>query len=270
MLTGESIKDYDVYFATKQTTEAVAKYYVRKFIETKKPINEPYVTEETITNIRGEAEDRITIRVQSAGIAGEQATNTQNYEYFESGQTDGSDAEAFFDQFAEETEGALYRPVFMSQNAITLSNKLQVVIRFFGSPEEIHRNYDFDHCKCWYRLQNNHLELLPSAMESLLSRTIHYTGSLYPLCSMFRLRKFIDRGWRVSAGEMLKIGWQISELNLNDMATLREQLTGVDAAYFHELIRILTEAKKPTDEHPKGKDINSTYIATIIDRVFST
>lgn len=263
MLLGEPIKDYDVYFKTQEATLAVAKYYVDQFIATKQPLITPEVFTETITNIKGEAEDRVVIKVQSAGIAGEVDTPAQSYEFFEQGQADGSDAEAFFDQFVEADTDKSYRPIFMSQNAISLSNKVQIVIRFYGNPEEIHRNYDFEHCKNWYDYDTNHLELLPAALESLMSKTLRYTGSLYPVCSIFRLRKFIERGWKVSAGEMLKIVWQCTELNLKDPHTLREQLTGVDAAYFHELIAILTDATAK-------KDINATYVATIIDRVFNT
>ena len=38
-----------------------------------------------------------------------------------------------------------YRPIFLSTNAITLSDKIQLVIRFYGEPSEILDNYDFLH-----------------------------------------------------------------------------------------------------------------------------
>jgi len=75
------------------------------------------------------------------------------------------------------------------------------------------------------------------------------------------MKKFLDRGWRISAGEMLKIMWQISELDLKDQDMLREQLTGVDMAYMHELIAALKDVS--------ADKINSTYIAEIIDRIFN-
>nr|MCU0343906.1 T9SS type A sorting domain-containing protein [Ignavibacterium sp.] len=45
-----------------------------------------------------------------------------------------------------------YRPVFISENAITLSDKVQLVIRFYGTPAEIHDNYDYAHCMCYFDL----------------------------------------------------------------------------------------------------------------------
>ena len=41
-----------------------------------------------------------------------------------------------------------YRPVYLTSNAITLSDQIQIVIRFWGEVEEIHKNYDFAHCTC--------------------------------------------------------------------------------------------------------------------------
>jgi len=148
----------------------------------------------------------------------------------------------------------------MSQNAITLSDSMQIVIRFFGEPERIHDNYDFAHAMCYYDYHNNHLELKAEAMQCMLSRTLVYRGSLYPIASIFRMKKFIERGWKINAGQQLKIMWQINELNLKDPQQLYEQLTGVDMAYMYQLISAI-----------KGVDperLNQAYIAEIIDRIF--
>lgn len=273
MLMGERINDFDFYMRTKDSTTALARYYTDKFVKDNQPNIEPVVEHQTIRNIKGEAEDRVVIKVQSSGVASEN-TNDSNYQYYE--MTDGrygDGAEEYIDQaissMTEETEDEekeKYRPIFMSQNAISLSNKVQLVIRFYGSPEEIHRNYDFCHAKSYYDYDKDELVIPAEAMESMMSKTLYYEGSLYPICSLFRLRKFIDRGWSVSAGEILKIAWQVSELDLSDIEVMREQLTGVDAAYFHEIIKILEKGKESDD----AKEIDSTYIATIIDRVFNT
>lgn len=245
MLLGEKVNDYDVYFRDIKTTEAVAKYYVKKFLEK----NEGYdieVRRETIKNIKDEEEDRVTIFVSSGGVALD-----------EDNQTDYMDQE---DQ-PEPEENGLYRPIFLSQNAITLSDKFQIVIRFYGEPDQIHRNYDFVHAMNYYDFKENHLELKPEALECLLSRTLVYRGSLYPIASLFRTKKFIERGWRISAGEQLKIAWQISELDLTNKAVLREQLTGVDQAYLSQLINALEQI----DDKDK---LNSTYVGSIIDKIF--
>lgn len=265
MLLGEKINDFDIYFRDQATTVAVAEYYVAKFNEKNKvdvaeglTHYEPKVQTATITNIKGEAENRVLIYMKSAGVAAEEQVE---YDYFEMQATDDK-LNAFVESLneAENDTKEKYRPVFLSQNAITLSHKLQIVIRFFGEPTEIHRNYDFQHAMCYYDSGSGEMVLPAEALECLLSRTLIYKGSLYPICSVFRAKKFIERGWRISAGQLLKIMWQISELDLKNMETLREQLTGVDAMYFYQLM----EAVKNLDT----SKIDATYIATIIDRIF--
>ena len=265
MLLGEQVNDFDFYFRTKASALLVAHYYVNKFnkdnnLKTKDGVKSctPIVKEETLQNIKGEDEDRVTIFMKSAGVASE---GQEDYQYFE--MTTGGELSAFSESLGEKETAdkkEKYRPVFMSQNAITLSDKVQLVTRFYGEPDKIHDNYDFVHACCYYDYGAKSLVFPPEAMEALLSRTLIYRGSLYPIASIFRTKKFIERGWRITAGQQLKIMWQISELDLTDDVVLREQLVGVDMAYMHELV----EALKCVD----SEKINSSYVATTIDRIF--
>lgn len=280
MVLGEPIKDFDIYFKTKECVEEVAKYYVAKFNELNKgkTPHKPFVKLDTIINSKGVDEERVLIWIQSDGIVAE--NNSVDILGIHPSELDNEMGEEYIPEYnlgiqtseidlneneSKDTKGK-YRPVFLSQNAITLSDKIQIVIRFYGDPEEIHENYDFVHCTNWYDYKNNHVELRQQALESLMCKQLYYVGSLYPVCSIFRLRKFIERGWKISAGEMLKIVWQCSELDLNDINVLKEQLTGVDALYFFKFLDIIKDIKN--DDPEKG--INSTYVATIIDRVFNS
>lgn len=259
MLLGEEVKDYDLYFTTKDSAAKVASYYVKRFLKFHPDCKiQPEVQV---------SETRVRIHIQSAGVAGE--GGDQGYEYFEMNPRDEHSAELFLDTAEKPKEDHKdkepFRPRFLSENAISCSDKVQVVIRFFGSLEEIHRNYDFDHCKCGYHYGTDTLHTPVEALHSLMSRTLRYSGSLYPLCSLFRLRKFVDRGWHISAGEILKIGFQVSELDLQNVSVLREQLVGVDMAYFYELLKVIEDEK----ENRSGKPIDSTYLASVIDRVFN-
>jgi len=158
-------------------------------------------------------------------------------------------------------KGERYQPSFLSENAITLTNKVQLITRFYGEPNEIHDNYDFVHAKCYWDNGIGELILPAEALECMLSRTLRYAGSLYPIASIFRTKKFIERGWRISAGEQLKIMWQISEINLRDPDVKREQLTGVDYAYLHMLIDALVNVKP--------EKLTSNYVCEVIDRIFN-
>jgi hypothetical protein len=162
------------------------------------------------------------------------------------------------------SEKPKYRPIFMTSNAITLSNKIQLVTRFYGTPEEIHSNYDFTHCTNYWLSGTNELVLRPEAMECLLAKELRYQGSKYPLCSIIRTRKFIRRGYSINAGQYLKMCFQLSELDLTNVKVLEDQLTGVDTAYFTQLIE---RCKRDLKSNPET-GINSTYIVSLVDHMF--
>lgn len=267
MLLGEKVNDFDLYFTDHETTKAVAEYYVKRF-EVKNRHGIPCAI--TVDDQEG----RVRIIVKSAGIASEEGAEAE-YEYFEGSPEDraagyvgevmgdpGEIEEAYqaTEEAALNTDGGDYRPVFMSTNAITLSDKIQIVLRFYGDADTIHENYDFVHCTNYWTSKDGNLTLRQPALESLLCKELRYVGSKYPVCSVIRLRKFIRRGWVVNAGQILKMMMQVSELDLTDPAVLQDQLTGVDSAYFIEL---MTKVK----EHDPEK-VNAAYLVEIIDRMF--
>ncbi len=264
MLLREKVNDFDVYIRSREALLAIAHYYVKRFeVKNKLPI---YVDDRDA--------NRVKIVVKSAGIASSQGTD-KPYEYFER-RPDGEYVEYIdgvmtdpgaIEEANERLQEALpdddthtYKPVFLSSNAISLSGKVQIVLRFYGEPEEIHKNYDFVHCTNYWTSWDKKLILNQPALTSLLEKDLKYVGSLYPVCSMFRIRKFTARGWTINAGQMLKIAMQISKLNLEDIKVLEDQLVGVDVSYFVELVARLRE-KDPVK-------VNTAYLIEIIDRLF--
>lgn len=275
MLMGEQPNDYDFYFRTRKTALLIASYYVDQFNQGNKLRSlydyEAIVKEEPRVNCKGIEEDRIIIYMRSAGVAAE---DQSTYKYFES--EEDHETESFIDSLAyqlkeqpadtiEEVVEVLkekkrYRPVFLTDNAITLSDKVQLIVRFYGDIDAIHTNFDFAHAMCSYSYFDDELLLPAESLEALLSRTLVYKGSLYPIASIFRIRKFIERGFRISAGQLLKIIWQVNELDLSNNAVLMDQLIGVDVAYMRELIERI--------QNEKAFKIDSAYVASLIDEIF--
>ncbi len=261
-LTGTDVNDFDVFFRNKETTEAVAEYYVARFKN-----NPPTRFKDQpgrLVDIRVDSSgERVKIVVKSAGVASEDGSNS--YKYFEQYATD-EPGDQFLDEVTKDAqdtvaEGEKYRPVFMSANAITLSHKIQVVVRFYGEAEEVHSSFDFVHCTCWWDSKDRKLMLPPAALEAMLAKELIYTGgSKYPICAMIRTRKFLGRGWHITAGQYLKIAWDISQLDLTNIETLEDQLVGVDSAYFLQVIAALRD---------KGQEkIEVAYHFELIDRIF--
>lgn len=273
MLMGEKVNDFDIYFRTKETVRRVADYYVAQFEKSRNEQNGVPV-EICVEELKDtDDKDRVRIVVKSAGVAGE--NQSQDYQYFEFGNDHDAGEyvdEAFdpidtIEELAEQVSEKedkdskpKYSPVFLSSNAISLRGRIQLILRFYGDPEEIHESYDFVHCMNYWESGTNNLVLRPESLEAMLSRTLVYKGSKYPICSVIRSRKFIERGWRINAGQYLKMAMQISDLDLHDYKVMEEQLTGVDVAYFMEVVQ------KLKDKNPEK--VESTYLIEIIDRMF--
>ena len=133
-----------------------------------------------------------------------------------------------------------YTISFISSMAITLTDKIQITIRFYGEPDKIHENYDFVHCTNYWTSWDKELVIRPNALKAIKGKKLLYIGSKYPIASIVRIKKFVDRGWKISAGELLKMSLQINELNLEYKEQLKEQLTGM---YSKDLSNVVKDTK---------------------------
>jgi hypothetical protein len=267
MLLREDVNDFDCYFTNKETTKAVAEYYVKQWNESNG--DNGYVLDGAVKNdenpdSKGGAAlnmtpDRIKIIFDSTGVAKEDGALDDSSEIEE--WPDGKPA-------VDPETLPKFRPIYLSNNAVTLSNQIQIVIRFYGDPDNIHQHYDYVHCTNYWLSKTRELTLKQPALEALLAKELRYIGSKYPLASIIRTRKFINRGWTINAGQYLKMGFQLSELNLKDVAVLEDQLTGVDVAYFNHLINALQQHSDSQKEAGKEFILDYYYLATIIDKIF--
>ena len=75
----------------------------------------------------------------------------------------------------------------------------------------------------------------------------------------------MDRGWqRPHAGHMLVLTQELAKLDWNDPHTWYDQLTGVDFAYFHEVI---ARIRKLLAEGVGMEEIVHSYLAQIVEEV---
>ncbi len=273
----ETPHDFDVYIRSRNVLVRLIQYYLDVFNEAN---NTKAVLFDSLDIIEGKLiEDdyqppylqgvskgmmqrvpygdlRIFIRSAGAAAENQEALSPENMEKVQNGEE------------VPEAEGSKYRPVFVSANAITLSDKIQLITRFWGEAEEIHENFDFIHCTNYWESWTSKVIFNPGAMESYIAKTLHYQGSKFPLCSIIRLRKFIKRGWQINAGQMLKMMYQVSKFDLNDIGTLENQLTGVDSLYFNSLIHTITKAKEEAAKNGEVFEIDAEYIAVLVDKIF--
>lgn len=268
MLLREGVNDFDVYFKTHEAANAVAAYYVDRFNGLE------HITHH-IEGVNHEDKDgnpACKIMIKSAGVA--KFGKASDYKYFEGVQDVQQQGEETAEYIAnvtdhsdlEEKRKALppFSPIFASTAAIMLTGKVQLCFKFFGTPEEIHETYDFVHATNYWTSWDRKVVLNEDALESLLTKELHFMNSKYPLSAIIRTRKFIQRGWTINAGQYLKMAMSLNELDLTNPDVLEDQLTGVDVAYFNQIIQILR------DKQSKDSDfkLTSSYLATLIDKIF--
>lgn len=294
LLMNQEPHDYDIYFTDFETTLAVVNYYVDianvvtnrsdiKVITGKDYQNEKEklckafdipieefddLTDEQHEEIpwymkqrfHGWDPKRIRIFVQSSGVVRAKDEPEQPDEDLITDPEPPKKPE----KKGKKDKPEPYRPKFISSNAITLSDKIQLINRFYGPADKIHETFDFVHCFNYWTSKDRELVLNVDALEAILDKRLVYKGSKYPLCTILRMRKFLKRGWTINAGQIVKACFQLSKLNLSDVTVLEDQLVGVDTTYFRTLVDTI-QGELQTNRDLK---IDETYIATLIDEIF--
>jgi len=262
MLLNEPVNDYDIYLMDMDVCKKVAQYYSKSFDdiiifdgrERQKLVdtyneNFAYKSDKDTLAIDGNNSYSISLR---------NLKEDQIKLYFEGARGGLRVNEGL------EADKLNYTPMYFSPNAISLSNNLQIVLRFWGNAEQIHKTFDFIHATNYFTFKEGLVRNLP-AIESILTKQLKYQGSYYPVTSIIRAKKFIKRGFNITAGELLKIMFQISALDLTNPDVLEEQLIGVDVAYFDLIITALRN-KFETDKNFK---LSAEYFNLLIDKIFN-
>lgn len=200
LLQDISPNDYDVYTKTKEDCELIARYYVELFNWDNQLEQDEYRKATVV--VEGD-------KVKVIQPAMEGATIKQDVSKF--------------------------RPIFISPNAITLKGNVQLIFRFYGEPEKLVREFDFEHCTGYFNrvswenvVYKNELVLNEDMLMSVLTKELKYRHGKYPVSSLLRLQKYIQRGYTIPTGELIKLALDISKLNLSDSQVFSDQLSGVD------------------------------------------
>lgn len=104
-----------------------------------------------------------------------------------------------------------YHVKLITDNAINLSDKIQLIIKFTGSPSEVTDKFDWQHIKSYYDCNTEKLHLTSDVYQLVVEKDLIYTGSDYPLSSLMRLKKYIKKGWNVSNTTILHIALDFVE-----------------------------------------------------------
>jgi len=239
MLMGEKVNDYDIYFKDF--------HFALKFAE-------------KMCNIRNKSLKTSARQIYAETIEFVDSKGETGERIFIKNSAKGKEERLMMAVAGGEQRELKHGIAAITNNAISFRSDIQVIIRFTGDYHKIVKNFDFIHAQCCYDYSLNNLFIPHRALQSMLSKSLFYTGSLYPISSVIRTRKFLKRGWDISVGQLLKMAFQINNLNLDDRQTLLDQIVGVDLLYIQAFYAKLNEL--PQSEHL------TEFIEKLLDEVF--
>lgn len=140
-----------------------------------------------------------------------------------------------------------YQPgelICFTKNSLTFKGSqcnYQIITRYAGETTTVLDNFDFIHTMIAYNDSSNKLiygnlydnEII---MSSILKQQLVYHHSEYPVSSLFRLKKYVERGYDINVTSLVKLCFDISLLDLTKPEVLQEQLTGLDMVILSNLI----------------------------------
>ena len=132
--------------------------------------------------------------------------------------------------------------MFTTENAKTYKiDKLlfQVILLpslILPTAEDIIKHFDFTICMGAYDINIGAFILHPRFLLDIARRDLVFNvEAKYPLASLYRIKKYIERGYKISGTEIIKIGLAINNLKMGDYTDLKEQLMGIDTLFLKEL-----------------------------------
>ena len=129
-----------------------------------------------------------------------------------------------------------------TDNAVTVSinNKtFQFIILeelVSSYPIDIIEHFDFTVCMGTFDFLTKDFYFGKNFFRHLAQRSLVYNiNSNYPFASLYRVIKYLKKGFKISGIEMLKLGLKCNAIKINNFKELRKQLMGIDTLFLKDL-----------------------------------
>lgn len=143
---------------------------------------------------------------------------------------------------------------------ISNGHRVQLIKVITGTPYQVIETFDFTICQAAFHLYDDgYLGFFfgKDFLQHLAQRRLVFNvAAEYPICSLYRVAKFIKRGFHFSGIDAIKLALKIQALEIDDYKVLRRHLMGIDTLFLKDL----TDSLKGQDE--KKYDLNE-FLATL-------
>jgi hypothetical protein len=134
----------------------------------------------------------------------------------------------------------------VTRNAVTLKRRsdksnhiytVQLITRFTGLPYEVMNWFDFTITQGAYCFTENDFFFGERFFADLAKKKLVYLGSsMYPICAMYRTKKYQARGFTTPGSTIMHIALSIIRLEIKTYRDLKDQLMGIDTMYLQGLL----------------------------------
>jgi hypothetical protein len=105
-----------------------------------------------------------------------------------------------------------------------------------GGTSKIFDLFDFTICMGAYRFEDDTFIFHESFMKHIAQRKLCFNNKTkYPINSMIRMKKYVNRGYVMGNIEILKMALTVNSLGITNYKDLKEQLEGIDTMFLKEL-----------------------------------
>ena len=133
----------------------------------------------------------------------------------------------------------------------------------FEDVSKIIETFDFTCCMGAFDCGTLQFILHSSFLPDLARRELKINvNAKYPICTLFRVKKYIAKGYKISGTECVKLALAINKLNMKNYQELKEQLNGIDTLFLKELTD-----KLMSDEY-REKDYDFNEFLEMLDNYF--
>jgi len=118
-------------------------------------------------------------------------------------------------------------------------------IKITGTPEEVMSKFDYTISMGAYDPYNDKFILEENFLYNLAERRLVFNDNTeFPISSLWRMKKFLNRGYKIDAKSVITLALSIHKLKIDDYTDLKKQLDGIDTLLLKDITDKLIEDKK--------------------------
>jgi hypothetical protein len=119
--------------------------------------------------------------------------------------------------------------------------KVQLIKKIYGNEWDIIKQFDFKICMAAFNPVLQSYTVDNDFFYDLSRRRLTYNPGNYPIASLWRVKKFIKRGYEFPPIDSIKLALTINNLHISTYEELKSQLEGIDTAFLKDLTDMLIE-----------------------------